>query len=99
MGSYVVMIDGPVSVTVVVPTFRRSVSLQRLLQSLSEQSASFAWDVVVVDNDAERSAHAVVESAARAGLAVRYEHEPRTGVAHARNRGVAAATAETLAFL
>jgi glycosyltransferase involved in cell wall biosynthesis len=89
----------PAAVTVVVPTYRRPESLQRLLRSLSEQAAAFEWDAVVVDNDKAGSARDVVHAAARTGLAVRYEQEPRTGVAHARNRGVAAAAGDVLAFL
>src|SRR4051812_31227511 len=89
----------PAAVTVVVPTYRRPESLQRLLRSLSEQAAPFEWDAVVVDNDKAGSARDVVHAAAGMGLAVRYEQEPCTGVAHARNRGVAAAAGDVLAFL
>src|SRR4051794_12427659 len=89
----------PAAVTVVVPTYRRPESLRRLLHSLLEQAAPFEWDAVVVDNDNEGSAREVVTAAARMGLAVRYEQESRTGVAHARNRGIAVATGDVLAFL
>lgn len=90
--------DDPL-VTVVVPTYRRPESLARALAALAAQDAAFPWEVVVVDNDAAGSGRAAVSDAALAGLAVRYELEPVTGVAHARNRGAAAARGSVVALL
>src|SRR3954453_4900330 len=79
---------GP-DVTVLVPTYRRPERLRRLLAALAEQEASFSWELVVVDNDPDRSARSVVETAGvPAGGAVRYLTEARLGAVHARNRGI-----------
>jgi GT2 family glycosyltransferase len=87
------------SVTVVIPTYRRPASVVRALSALATQDAPFDWDVVVVDNDASQSARDAVEQVGRAGLDLRYEVEPLTGVAHARNRGVAVASGDVVALL
>lgn len=83
----------------VVPTFRRREPLQRALDALSAQSASFEWDVVVVDNDPAGSAAEVCREAAARGLPVTYVVEETNGAAHARNRGIKQATGETIALL
>jgi GT2 family glycosyltransferase len=87
------------SVTVVIPTYRRPDSVTRALRALAGQATPFDWDVVVVDNDAAGSAREAVEDVARSGLDLRYEVEPVTGVAHARNRGVAVAAGDVIALL
>ena len=57
-------------------------------------------ELVVADNDAEPSARETVERlAAQAPFAVRYVHEPISGVANARNAAVAAAEGGLIAFL
>lgn len=69
-------------VTIGVITYRRPAELERLLDSLMRLAFDVA-EVLVVDNDAERSAAAVV---AASELPVRYVSEPRPGTSHARNR-------------
>jgi succinoglycan biosynthesis protein ExoM len=59
-----------------------------------------ALELVVVDNDQAPSAQATVaELAGQAPFPVHYVHEPRPGVAHARNAGMAKASGELIAFL
>lgn len=90
------------TVTVVTPTLRRPAPLERALASLLSQRApeGVRIDLLVVDNDAEAGARAQVERIARdAALPLRYVSEPRPGVATARNRGVAEATGDWIAFL
>lgn len=82
--------------SVVIPTYRRPDRLARLLPALAAQQAPFAWDVLVVDNDATGSARAVV---AAAPMPVRYEVESRNGAAHARNHGLASVQAPVVALL
>jgi len=88
----------PVSLTIVVPTFRREAYLPSLFAAVAAERASVPdpVDLVLVDNSPESSARAV---AAAAPDFVRYVHEPRTGVAQARNRGVVEATGSHLIFL
>jgi succinoglycan biosynthesis protein ExoM len=93
-------------VAVCIATFRRPVGLRRLLGTLAELEPLPGEGtplVVVVDNDADASAQAVV-AAARAELPfeVVYAVEAERNIALARNRGVALALergAEWLAFV
>ena len=86
------------ALSIVVPTFRREAFLPPLFQAVAAQVASVALPVelVLVDNSPEASAR---DAAAQAPAFVRYVHEPRTGVAQARNRGVAEARGSHVIFL
>lgn len=86
---------GP-ALSIVVPTFRREDLLPALFQAVAGQIASVAVPVelVLVDNSPEASARAVPVPDF-----VRYVHEPRTGVAQARNRGVDEARGAHVIFL
>jgi len=87
-----------VSVSVVIPTFRRPASLLQALGSLQDQSAQ-DFEILVVDNAADPAVEAVVEEANRtARVQVRYVAEPRLGLHHARHAGARAATAPILLF-
>jgi len=90
----------PPRVVVAVLTFRRPEQLRRLLPRLIEQVASLepSGSVLVVDNDPAGSAAADVLAADPA--AVRYVHEPRPGIAAARNRALDEATGyDALVFI
>ena len=90
------------SVSVIVPTLRRPDSLARALRSVLAQTgvADEFREVVVVDNSPEGSAAVVVEQIGREGaVPLVYVHEPRPGVATARNAGLAAAKGDLIAFL
>lgn len=80
-------------VSVVVPTRHRPAPLARALASLRAQAlpAGVELEIVVIDNS-ERG-----EVAGAPDL--RVAHEPRPGVAQARNAGVAAARGQWVAFL
>src|SRR4051812_35156748 len=59
-----------------------------------------ALELVVVDNDQAPSAEKIVADLARqAPFPIHYVHEPRPGVAHARNAGMAKASGALIAFL
>src|SRR4029453_9793931 len=74
----------------------RAASLARTLDSLAEAEPPRAsWEVVVVDNGSEDDTQQVI-ARSRPGLPLRGVLEPRPGVSHARNRGVAAAAGEYL---
>jgi succinoglycan biosynthesis protein ExoM len=85
-------------ISIVVPTFRREGLLKPLFRVVAGQVASLAQPVelVLVDNSPEASARAAVTAAPDF---VRYVHEPATGVARARNRGVAEARGTHIVFL
>ncbi len=84
-------------VSIVTPTRHRPLPLRRALASLAAQVRpdGVELEIVVVDNSADgETARAL---AGEGGLKV--VHEPRPGVAAARNAGVAAASGEWVAFL
>ena len=90
-----------VETSIVIPTYRRPEHLARAIAScLGQSGAVDAYEIVIVDNDAAESARPAVEAtAATATLPIRYVPEPRPGISHARNTGVASARGRYLAFL
>ena len=93
----------PGPVAVVIPTLRRRASLTRALISLFQQNraAELIAEIIVVDNAPEGSAREAVEGLRPASPApLIYVHEPRPGVATARNAGVGAVSrSDYVAFL
>jgi succinoglycan biosynthesis protein ExoM len=91
--------DDP-SITVCIATCKRPQKLALLLSDLANQSLR-PVEVVVVDNDARGSAAAVVEAAraARAPFPIIYEVQPIKNISLTRNRTVALAQSEWLAFV
>lgn len=87
------------TVSVVIPTFRRPAGLRLAVQSVLGQSR-LPDEIVVVDNSPEACAlHMTRTANAIAKCPVRYVHEPSPGVSNARNAGWAAATGRFIAFL
>jgi succinoglycan biosynthesis protein ExoM len=89
-------------VTVGICTYRRPDLLARLLAALAHQDTAglFTYSVVVVDNDREESARPVVRDlAATFPRPLLYAVEPRQSIACARNRAVACARGQFLAFI
>lgn len=88
-------------VSIVIPTYNRHASLERALRSALRQASGerFTVEVIVVDNSPEANAAPVVRAVAGATASLRFLHEPRTGVANARNAGVADARGRWVAFL
>ncbi len=89
-------------VSIVMPTQRRPEALARAVRSCFQQDgvSPATLEMVVVDNDEHGSAEVVTAMlAAEAPFPLRYVHEPRPGVANARNAGVAEARGALIAFL
>jgi succinoglycan biosynthesis protein ExoM len=89
-------------VSIVVPTFRRPAALSRCINSCLAQTGldTLAYEVIVVDNCPERSAHDTVHGIASRGCRpIIYTHQPLPGLAHARNHGVSIARAPLIAFI
>lgn len=89
-------------VAVIVPTLRRTESLERALRSLFDQIGvgELVREIVVVDNDPAGSAAATVERLRSSSpWPLVYVEAPRPGVATARNAGLAATDAPLIAFL
>lgn len=88
------------TVTVATLTFRRPDELRRLLPHLVAQAAEISPParVLVVDNDPDAGAAAEVALWVHAG--VTYVHEPRPGIAAARNHALdAAGDADAIVFI
>jgi succinoglycan biosynthesis protein ExoM len=76
--------------------------LRSLLEDLERQETDglFTYSILVVDNDREEGARAVVEEfAAKKSVSVDYQVEPKQNIALARNRAVAHFTGEYLVFI
>ncbi len=86
-------------ISVIIPTFNRSASLDALLGDLRNQSTSAAFEILVVDNGSVDDTREVVARHAACDARIRYLHERRRGASNARNAGVSMATAPILAFL
>ena len=90
--------DALVVFSIVVPTFRREHLLQSMFKAVQAQVSARTGplELLLVDNSPEASAKVIMATAP--GF-VRYVHEPRTGVAQARNRGISEATGSHIIFL
>ncbi|MEQ7155357.1 glycosyltransferase family 2 protein [Brevundimonas aurifodinae] len=89
-------------VCVIIPTMRRTEGVTRALRSVFAQTdlSTRPVSIVVVDNDPAETARQAVESL-RSGspFPLAYRHEPRPGVATARNSALAETPAPLIAFL
>jgi len=89
----------PRDISVCIATYRRADRLALLLDDLGRQTLP-PVEVVVVDNDAQRSAEQVVaQAAAKLPFPVRYEVQPLKNISITRNRTVALAGGRWLAFV
>jgi glycosyltransferase involved in cell wall biosynthesis len=85
--------------SVVIATKDRAAQLGRALQSLESQRGAPAFEVVVVDNGSRDDTASVVEAHRRRGvLPVVYCYEAVPNRGKARNRGIAAACGQIVAF-
>jgi glucosyl-dolichyl phosphate glucuronosyltransferase len=87
-------------VSVVVPTYNRALLLGRTLDSLlAQRPDSLRYEILVVDNCSTDDTREVVKSFTGRFPALRYLFEQRRGVSHARNTGIAAASAPIVALI
>ncbi len=95
------MSENLTNITVVVCTLNRADQLAPALESLTrlETADHFSFEIVVVDNGSTDHTHSAVESVSPGqATTIRYAYEGRPGVAAARNRGIAEAAGEWIAF-
>ena len=92
------------TLSIIIPTYNRSVQIQRTVKSLAqaELPRNLRVEVIVVDNNS-RADHGrryleLVETQ-RAEFHLRYEFEKKQGRSHACNRGLNAATSEWVGFI
>lgn len=87
-------------ISIVIPTFRRPDQAVAAAKSALAQETGFPFELIIVDNDPAGSAlPKLTRLAAQSKIPVTVLHEPRAGVAYARNAGVRAARGEAIAFL
>jgi succinoglycan biosynthesis protein ExoM len=83
-------------------TYRRPAFLTKLLQGLDGQKTdgTFTFSIVIADNDGLESARSVVETfAASSRVPIKYCVEPRQNITLARNKAVANADGDFIAFM
>jgi succinoglycan biosynthesis protein ExoM len=92
----------PKHICVCICTYKRPHLLQRLLSDLRHQQTGglFTYSVVVADNDSLHSAEPIVaEFTAASGMPTKYCVEPQQNIALARNKAVANAVGDFVAFI
>jgi glycosyltransferase involved in cell wall biosynthesis len=85
------------AVSVVVPTYNRAADLARALESLRAQTVD-SWEAIIVDNHSEDGTRAMVEELRDSRVRFLQVHNHGI-VAHSRNVGIRAASAEYVALL
>jgi glycosyltransferase involved in cell wall biosynthesis len=83
-------------VTIIIPTYNRRPMVLEALESVRAQTFE-AWECIVVDDGSTDGTAQAVESLA--DERIRLLRQPNRGVAAARNRGLAEARSELIAFL
>jgi succinoglycan biosynthesis protein ExoM len=85
------------AVSIIIPTFRRPQRALEAARSALTQVCGETFEVVLVDNDPVGSARSMLKAIDDPRIVV--VHEPRAGVANARNAGLRVARGEMIAFL
>lgn len=95
------LISSKPTIDVCIATYRRADRLRRLLESLLSQQTQrlFSYSLIVVDNDACRSAEPVVEKFLGMGPDLVYDVEPERNISLARNRCLTHATGDYIAMI
>src|SRR6266511_6080727 len=91
-----------IPVSIAIATYNRSCDLERTLKILSEvKNILFEnIEILIIDNNSTDGTRAVAEGFARRSPGrFRYVREERQGLSHARNRAVAEARHDIVAFL
>lgn len=88
-------------IDVCVATYKRPQLLRKLLRSLTSQKTEgeFSYRIIVVDNDAHRTAESIVKEFAGNGQKFIYDVEPRQNISLARNRSLGHATGAYIATI
>ena len=90
---------GPPRISVVIPTRKRSALLRRALASVEAQTRKVE-EIVVVDDASTDDTAVLIDECVKRGMLITCVRNPRPlGGAGARNRGVAAARGDHIAFL
>lgn len=86
--------------SIAICTYNRAALLNRVLDSLTNQTPAGAeFEILIVDNGSTDKTRYVVDERQLQDRRIRYVVEPEPGIAHARNRAMAEARGEYLAFI
>ncbi|ANP47675.1 glycosyltransferase family 2 protein [Candidatus Viadribacter manganicus] len=89
-----------IKVSVLIPTFRRPDSFLRAVRSAFAQRGIASFEIIAIDNSPEGSALSTFRRLeAEASVPFRWAHEPKPGVAQARNAALKLARGEFVAWL
>jgi hypothetical protein len=88
-------------IDICIATYKRPDSLRKLLGSLLSQDTGgkFSYDIIVSDNDVDRSAETIVNEFADALISIIYDVEPIPNISLNRNRTLSHATGDYIAIL
>jgi glucosyl-dolichyl phosphate glucuronosyltransferase len=100
MTEHTMAADPLFDISAIVCTYNRCGVLEESLSRIAgQQAGGLRYEIIVVDNNSTDQTRQVIGAfAATARRPIRYIFEPRQGVSHARNAGIAAAKAPILAF-
>ena len=89
-----------IDISAVITTYNRADLLATALEALLHQKAEgLRYEIVVVDNNSTDNTRTTVENfIANGHTNLRYVFEPKQGISHGRNAGIAAAQGEIIAF-
>jgi len=88
------------TLSVAICTYNRAVLLNRVLDSLANQTPSnYEVEILIVDNGSTDETNQVVNQRTALDARIRYVVEREPGIAHARNRALTEAHGEYLAFI
>jgi glycosyltransferase involved in cell wall biosynthesis len=90
---------GETMISVIIPTYNRSLFLERAVRSVIHQTLP-PWELVIVDDGStDNTRMKVAELVRESPIPIHYIHQNNKGAAAARNRGIQAARGDTLSFL
>ena len=91
-----------IRLSLVIPTYNRAEQIITTLESVVRQRYDASqWECIIVDNNSKDDTRQRVETlmAEHKGLNLRYAFEPKQGLSHARNCGIALCRGEIIAFV
>lgn len=94
--------NGVIGISIVIPTFNRSDELRKTLKTLTiiNKPATIEYEILVIDNNGPDNTQNVIKDFdIYFGNTMRYIKETQQGLSYARNRAIAEARYEIIAFL